>query len=335
MSGRDEMERLADWLDGRMSEAERRAFERRLAGDPELARRAEVFRAAGRALREELPGDELRPGFVARARQRFEANERTRRGWPMVWVAAAAAALVLLAGGALWMIGIGREAVSPALVAEAKPRTEESERAMPRREAFGSDSRDMRAAPPPIPQPPAAAEDGSAAIDEPRAGAAQAQHAPDWMAFAERLERTLDSGEPAGRLAARAPAKRSTESVAAAAPRDHAFTAPALVALPPGGVGGVELREIEGEAAWRALTGHAAGAILDLLGRGGARPRVLLFGPALAGGDCGALAVARETEGWRVELPARGASAGSAGCAVILPADGLAWRTAQKAEAPR
>ena len=89
---------LQDYLDARLPEAERSAFEERLAGDPDLARRVESYRRIGRELRES-PAD-LPPGFYARARDRFEARHRKRRGWfaPLSWeTLGVASAAVLLA----------------------------------------------------------------------------------------------------------------------------------------------------------------------------------------------------------------------------------------------
>ena len=98
MTSEELEQRLQDYLDGRLTDEEREAFEGRIAGDPELARRVEDYRRLGRALRE-APA-ELPPGFVARARARFEARQPGRRRWfrPLSWEMAglaAAAALIL------------------------------------------------------------------------------------------------------------------------------------------------------------------------------------------------------------------------------------------------
>jgi len=88
-----------DYLDGRLSEEERSAFEARLERDPELARTVEAYREAGRALRDETV--ELPPGFYARTRARFEATRPARPAWRrfVSWEATglAAAALILTA----------------------------------------------------------------------------------------------------------------------------------------------------------------------------------------------------------------------------------------------
>lgn len=90
---------IQEYLDGRMSDAERRAFEARLAGDAELAGRVEAYRLAGHALREEMPA--LSPGFYTRLRTRFEAARQPRsRRWfrPLSWETAGLVTAVILAG---------------------------------------------------------------------------------------------------------------------------------------------------------------------------------------------------------------------------------------------
>jgi hypothetical protein len=89
-------EKIQDFLDGRLSEAERAAMEERIAGDPELARRVEAHRDIGRALRSDPA--EIPPGFYARARARFEESSKPRFGWHRVfsWEAAGLAAAGLL-----------------------------------------------------------------------------------------------------------------------------------------------------------------------------------------------------------------------------------------------
>jgi hypothetical protein len=85
-----------DYLDGRLSEEERRAFEARLERDPELARTVEDYRAAGRSLRG-VPV-ELPPRFYARTRARFEASRPARPAWRrfVSWEATGLAAAALL-----------------------------------------------------------------------------------------------------------------------------------------------------------------------------------------------------------------------------------------------
>ena len=89
---------LHDFLDGRLTESERAAFEARLKQEPELARRLQAYRAAGRALREAPPA--LPPGFYSRARARFEdslGSRPPRRRWIYWKVAGLATAGLILA----------------------------------------------------------------------------------------------------------------------------------------------------------------------------------------------------------------------------------------------
>jgi hypothetical protein len=89
---------LQEFLDGRMSEKARTAFENRLAQDRDLARRVATGREVGRALR---AGDDeqVSLGFYTRARARFEASRRGRDWFRLLsWETAGLAAAVAIAG---------------------------------------------------------------------------------------------------------------------------------------------------------------------------------------------------------------------------------------------
>jgi len=96
VSGTDIDRAVHDYLDGRLSEKERRAFEARLERDSELARTVEAYREAGRALRDATV--DLPPGFYARTRARFEASRPARPSWRrfVSWEATGLAAAALL-----------------------------------------------------------------------------------------------------------------------------------------------------------------------------------------------------------------------------------------------
>ena len=64
--------RIQDYLDDRMSDDERRAFEERLATDAALAGRVRELREISDALGQDAP--DLPPGFHTRLRARFEAR---------------------------------------------------------------------------------------------------------------------------------------------------------------------------------------------------------------------------------------------------------------------
>jgi hypothetical protein len=124
---RPQDERFADWVDGRLDEAERARFEAELDDDPELRAAADDYRRTVEALRVALTGEGLRPaaGFADRvlaARTRAEGSlARTNHGaaaparavaapWlrllPWLGSAAAAAALVAIF---LAVRGLGRD----------------------------------------------------------------------------------------------------------------------------------------------------------------------------------------------------------------------------------
>lgn len=89
---------LQDYLDDRLSPAERADAERRLREDPALARELESYREVGEALRGGT--EELSPGFYARARQQFERSRPAagrRRFRLLSWEAAGLAAAAVLA----------------------------------------------------------------------------------------------------------------------------------------------------------------------------------------------------------------------------------------------
>jgi hypothetical protein len=87
-----------DYLDGRLTDEERTAFERTCERDEELARRLEAYREVRNALRssESEPGQD----FYAKARDRFSAAPPARRAWwpgLLSWEAAGLTAAVVLA----------------------------------------------------------------------------------------------------------------------------------------------------------------------------------------------------------------------------------------------
>jgi anti-sigma factor RsiW len=94
----DDEKRLQEYLDGRLSESERSAFELRLKADAQLQRKARAALELRKNLREDAA--ELPPGFYARARERFEQTGpgRGRRWFRLLsWESAGLAAAVALA----------------------------------------------------------------------------------------------------------------------------------------------------------------------------------------------------------------------------------------------
>jgi outer membrane biosynthesis protein TonB len=88
---------IQDYLDDRMNDGERRAFEERLANDDGLAERVNDLRAISEALGQDAP--ELPPGFHTRLRARFEARHAPARQWfrPLSWETAGLVAAVAFA----------------------------------------------------------------------------------------------------------------------------------------------------------------------------------------------------------------------------------------------
>jgi len=110
-------ERLSDYLDGGLATAERVAVESHLTGCAECAVKLEALRdvvAQARALPHRPPEADLWPAIAARLRPRPErspATPRSHAGWwrrrvafSVPQLAAAAAAVLLLSAGAVWLV---------------------------------------------------------------------------------------------------------------------------------------------------------------------------------------------------------------------------------------
>ena len=108
MSPDTRQDQIQDYLDGRLSEAQRAAFEARLEREPDLARRVAEYRSIGQALREDPSS--LSPGFYTRTRARFEAGAGgARRGFRLLsWETAGLSAAVVLAA-AIFLPGLLRQ----------------------------------------------------------------------------------------------------------------------------------------------------------------------------------------------------------------------------------
>jgi hypothetical protein len=278
---------LQDYLDGRLPESERARFEARLARDPELTRRVQAYRRIGDVLRE-APA-ELPPGFLGRARARFEARYgRRRRFRPLSWEAAGLVAAALVVAF-LFIPPWFRE------------RFEEEPLETP---VFGQSP--GRAAAPPEPaaqqvREPArerkdAVEDEARGAEEPANNLA----APITTgAVADAVEKSEPPPDRA--LAARAAASSVGRSRRAVA-----------VALPPGLLGPNEIRLAGDRSELRSI-----GVEADL-----ATDRVLLIGPRSRPIDCDRIEFAIPDQGpWVVTVfPGIGESGSSTGCAAILPA---------------
>jgi autotransporter-associated beta strand protein len=130
-------ERILDYLDGRLPDAERAAFERELSADSDLQKELEAARAIERGF-ESLRKIEPPPDLLAKTRRQIEAGKRAMavpqeaRGWhfPAWGWPAAAAAIVLIGAGVLAMreqfVARQREAQAQAVAAASAPQLREA-----------------------------------------------------------------------------------------------------------------------------------------------------------------------------------------------------------------
>jgi len=328
-------ERLQDYLDGRLDDDARAEVEARLAKDPELARRVETWREAGRALRDDPA--ELPPGFYARARDRFEKTAGAPRGFRLLsWeTAGLAAAVVLVAALFGPELMRSRDAAHPSLApAVAEPDLGRAD--LPAPGAASPEVQPNAQAPPPAGRRAekkmrAALEE--AAPDEERSAPAdfapapgpapEKETAPKREAEAASREaresfaevEPMQSGrrdEAAGKSAPRAPQMAAADASTGDEPESATVVVP-LAADPriPHGLRVVE--DAVERADWLAgplarLSAEAQGGRLVLVGHDG-------------GADCGSLTVRRVGESYQVRLARPGAAAG---CGFVLPRDGLA-----------
>ena len=318
-------ERLHDYLDGRLGDQERSEFEARMARDPDLAGRVGFYREMRRALRRG-PSD-LPPGFLARARARFEALHAPRPLWRryVSWEAAGlvTAGVVVLA----LLLPLGRRGpVVP------EPQTSaEKESLVPAREEEPAEKR-REEAPPEAPKTDAV---------PPRLGEA----APK------------DSQEPAGGLASRAPREREDVEGAPGSPPEHdrqplasaAARSAAPLPRPAAAVesgayraeeapsseprcqelpeevglasGLVAVITSEGQALWRELWMSPARNSLERLEPDFRSERVVLIGPRPAPFGCVGIRVVSRPGSTGIHLPQEGGrDAPRGGCAVVIPA---------------
>jgi|GEM_PF-2230909 len=96
-------EQLSAYLDGALSESERRELESRLQGSEELRRELEDLRGVARAIRD-LPKEPLPDGFIARLQARQARGDQPRRDWVFLPPSVRPVVLALSCGCvALWI----------------------------------------------------------------------------------------------------------------------------------------------------------------------------------------------------------------------------------------
>jgi hypothetical protein len=303
-------ERLQDYVDGRLSEAERAEVEALLRDDPEAARRVAAWRSIGPALRDDET--ELSPGFYARARERFEES-RAPRGWRLLsWETAGLAAAAVLAV-AIFVPELmrdptlGPETVQPQRVDEERFRADspapavEGERLEQEdsAEAVAPEAADVAGEFAPL--PPAAAEAESVAIEMAQEPAPRSRgKARTQSVLADAVYTDRDEATPATQDAAAKKTRSSLPSLG---------TTPSNV-LPVGS----DLAPPRGVS---SPTGEVWDLFFGTLGDGGALRRVVV---GLDGADCETLVLRLEDDVYRVTV---GRGGDAAGCAFLLPDDGV------------
>ena len=329
-----------------------------LGDDPELARRIGVWREIGGALRS---GDEeLPPGFYARARAGFEqtTRPRSRFGFRILsWEVAGLAAAALLAG----VVFIPEMMRDPDLGrAPAAPAESRSDAGAADRPSAGEpsarleaekDARDVVAPDDAAPVPETVLADEVAPLEEAEGksmemretirepvrqelraesepepavtGRASAAAPPETgrrsrvpAATPAPPEVDADVAEPEQEGAAERFAKKTAPSRAQAAAGDAKL--PRVVELPATAAPPEGLTVLDTRPDWDAWLAGPAGAALSELGRPDPARRLVVVGRA-AGLDCSGLRVAHLENGYTLRL----AAGSAAGCALLLPRDGL------------
>lgn len=321
-------DRIQDYLDGRLSGAERADFEARLRQDPELARRLDDYRKIGQALREEEPV--LSPGFYTRARARFEAaSGRPRRAFRLLsWEAAGLSAAVLLAA-AIFLPGLLRqdETVAP----PPSPTEPAPESRADDREAAVDDGRMLdESAPAQEDAPEEAVEEGFFAPAPPPAKP-EAKREVDKKG---RVDDAIADAPPPAAEAAGAEPRYEEEKAATRRQRESAPPAAKLlsvrqkapipvaeiVALAPGTLEPGTVR-VTDEGEWQAPVPAEPQAGEKRFADRDQSRRIVLIGARPGLLDCSAVTVESVEDALIVRVPSEGAGEPGPDCAVFLPLD--------------
>lgn len=311
----DRERQIHDYLDGRLSAAEREEFEAAMERDASLSMRVADFRDIGTALRD--GGDELSDAFYAKARERFKASRRPRLARLWSWEAAsllAAATLIF----ALFMPtifdegGPDRAAGSPSAFDESEPVAA----AEKPRQRGGAQA-----------EPPVPAERATATGERPPAQGDLAEVAGKVAGVASDADAVRSEKSQELKAAPSAPAaegmgaptpsgaRESAPPEARASTRKRAM--PAVVRLtraPPAAIGLPTIQE------WSRMANEPGFEALGALERPSDESRLLWVGGPI---DCDRLTASVDADGWRVELhPGQDIA-----CAMVIPADGLPVRT--------
>lgn len=349
---------IQDYLDGRMNDGERRAFEERLTTDAELAGRVREFRAISEALGQDAT--ELPPGFHTRLRARFEARHAPSRRWfrPLSWETAGLVAAVAIAAVLFVPFLVERppgRSVSQVLqeTSDKELRKNESREAVEedRLEATASegldledssvsDGDDSRFAPSPEPPPVPMVEAEPDYELERRDAPAKSRSAPATGAKQKKGEPNLPMqaapAEP--ERAKRSRAEEKGEAGALGEAKDElraqgeAYgyrSAPqGGVALTAGVVEAGEVVEIRSAEQWNRLVLEVEGATGDALGDHDPSSRLVLVGARDVPIDCARSTVIAVAGAYEIRLaaPAAAPAEPAHGCAFRVPADDLPIR---------
>lgn len=341
---------LQDFVDGRLPERERQAFEARLRSDTELARRVEIYREMGRLLRE-MPAD-LPPGFDTRARARYEASRtRSRPSSRLLsWEAAGLLAATVLVVALLLPTRI--DELSPPPERGGGPGVLEAEPASPPGQQADSPAKDVAARSSARPVSADSSVENKERLD--RLARSQVRRENE-----RRLEQARGAGgpgQPAEADADRLEERRTTDLLARGStpappasspePRDdeagafgsaaqapeagrHAEKAPALARMVPRFepiaapmLNRGQTRVIDTEEDWKRFLAEPAGASLGRLRPDFETERVVLIGPPVTPLACRSVVVVPEEGRYRIRVgpPGAGTRAPQEGCAVVVPA---------------
>jgi hypothetical protein len=338
----DELEtRIQDYLDGAMSEDERRAFEASLAEDRELARRIDSYRAAANALREDAPS--LSPGFYTRLRAEFETRRAPSRRWfrLLSWETAGLATAVLIAvvmfAPLVLRQDLSYQAPLQRAVQETEPQRQDEFEEIPPLESKGdlgkqqsgrgvpegreslmedadvdAKAKDSSFAPSP-PTAPVSGDKESKKLEE----SVESSVVTDSVEEELRSRSSVAKSAPAKRVEqANEPAEEATPTLerdesSADDYREGLRVAPGVVAgaavpmgvgLPPGVVQPGSLIEIASRTEWDALMEGPGGEALAAFGTYDASDRIVLVGPRTFLLDCRHSSVVPSVEAYEIRL---------------------------------
>jgi len=349
---------IQDYLDGRMSDGDRRTFEERMTTDAELAGRVRELRAISEALGQDAT--ELPPGFHTRLRARFEARHAPPRRWfrPLSWETAGLVAAVAVAAVLFLPFVVERppgRSDTQVLheMSDKELRKNESREAVEedRLEATGpeglelqdssaADGDDLRFAPspesPPAPVVEAEPDDKLQRRDAP----AKSRSAPTTGAKQKKSEPNLPMqaapAEPERAKRSRAEEKGAAGALGEAKDelREQSETygyrsAPqGGVALTAGVVEAGEVVEIRSAEQWNRLVLEEEEATGDTLGDYDPSSRLVLVGARDVPIDCARSAVIAVAGAYEIRLAAPAAAPAEPvhGCAFRVPADDLPVR---------